>query len=234
MIAITGDKHGQYDDFLYMCEQLGLTIDDVFVILGDAGINYYGGKRDEVLKNYLVQLPVTIFAIHGNHERRPSTIDTYKEKEWRGGIVYYEEAYPNLLFAKDGEIYDFDGKKTIVIGGAYSVDKYYRLAMGYHWFEDEQPSQEIKDYVEQQLEKVNWKVDIVLSHTAPLKYEPTEVFLKGIDQSEVDKSTEIWLDKIEDKLDYKKWYCGHYHTEKLIDKLEFMFYNFHEFNDEIL
>ena len=70
-----------------------------------------------------------------------------------------------------------------------------------------------------------------MTHTAPLKYEPTEVFLKGIDQSEVDKSTEAWLDKIEDRLDYKKWYCGHYHTEKVIDKLEFMFYGFHEFSD---
>lgn len=30
--------------------------------------------------------------------------------------------------------------KTIVIGGAYSVDKFYRLSKGYNWFEDEQPS----------------------------------------------------------------------------------------------
>lgn len=65
----------------------------------------------------------------------------------------------------------------------------------------------------------------MLSHTTPLKYKPVEVFLKGIDQSKVDKSTEIWLDKIEDKLDYGKWYCGHYHTEKKIDRVEIMFEN---------
>ena len=56
------------------------------------------------------------------------------------GKVWVEEAYPNILFAKDGEIYDIAGMKTIVIGGAYSVDKFYRLSKGYNWFEDEQTS----------------------------------------------------------------------------------------------
>lgn len=69
----------------------------------------------------------------------------------------------------------------------------------------------------------------MLSHTTPLKYEPVEVFMSGVDQSSVDKSTEVWLDGIEDRLEYKKWYCGHYHTEKKIDKLEIMFENFDEF-----
>ena len=45
----------------------------------------------------------------------------YKLQEWNGGKVWVEEAYPNILFAKDGEIYDIAGMKTIVIGGAYGV-----------------------------------------------------------------------------------------------------------------
>lgn len=93
----------------------------------------------------------------------------------------------------------------------------------------EQPSAEMKADVERQLDKLGWKVDVVLSHTTPLKYELVEVFLKGIDQSEVDKSTEIWLDGIEDRLDYGKWYCGHYHMEKKIDRVEIMFENFDRF-----
>ena len=51
----------------------------------------------------------------------------------------------------------------------------------------------------------------------------------GIDQSKVDKSTEKWLDGIEDRLEYQKWYCGHFHTEKKIDRLEIMFENFDVF-----
>ena len=44
-------------------------------------------------------------------------MESYEEQEWNGGIVYVEPDFPNLLFAKDGEIYDLDGRKTIVIGG---------------------------------------------------------------------------------------------------------------------
>ena len=65
--------------------------------------------------------------------------------------------------------------------------------------------------------------DVVLSHTCPLKYEPIEMFLLGIGQSKVDKSMEKFLDKIEKVIEYDKWYCGHYHTEKKIYKIEFIF-----------
>ena len=46
------------------------------------------------------------------------------------------------FFAKDGEVFDFNGKQTIVTGGAYSVDRMYRLIHGYGWWPDEQPSEE--------------------------------------------------------------------------------------------
>lgn len=229
MIYITGDTHGSFERVEAFCRRFQTSQDDILIILGDAGINFSGELYDSLKKRLLESLPVTIFAIHGNHEQRPHTISSYKEMQWHGGTVYYEDEYPSILFAKDGEIFDFNRKQTVVIGGAYSIDKAVRLAYGWGWWEDEQPSEETKRYVEQQLEKSGWKVDVVLSHTTPLKYEPVEVFMAGVDQSRVDKSTEVWLDDIEDKLSYSKWYCGHYHTEKKIDKLEIMFENFDEF-----
>lgn len=188
MIYYTGDIHGQKYDIIRFCEKFNLTKDDTVIILGDVGANYYGNNRDTALKDAFKSLNPTILCIHGNHEKRPVTISTYKEKEWNGGTVWYEEAYPNLLFAKDGEIYTVEGLRHIAIGGAYSVDKYYRLSRGYAWWADEQPSEEIKMHVEQQL-KEN-EIDIVLSHTCPYKYEPIEVFLAGVDQRTVDASTE--------------------------------------------
>ena len=132
MIYITGDKHGDYNDVIDFCNKYKTSVDDIMIILGDAGINYYLDDRDYILKNSLKDLPLTLFCIHGNHEERPENIKVYKTKIFNNGIVYYEDNYPNILFAKDGEIYNFDGKSTLIIGGAYSVDKYYRLAMGYN------------------------------------------------------------------------------------------------------
>lgn len=223
MFYLTGDTHGSFERINEFCHRFKTTKEDVMIILGDAGINYYEGKRAETLKNILDDIPITFFCIHGNHEQRPYAIPGYHEEIWNGGIVYVEKKHPSILFGKDGEVFDLGGKKAIVIGGAYSVDKFYRFSRHYAWFDNEQPSDEIKKTIEDKLDTMGWKVDIVLTHTTPLKYEPVEVFLSMIDQSSVDKSTEQWLDKIENRLDYHKWYCGHYHTSKQIDKLQIMF-----------
>ena len=229
MVYITGDIHGSIEPVYDLYVRHQPTPDDIIVLLGDTGINYTGKMRDRLMKQDLSEINVTLFCIHGNHEMRPGTLPCYHTEEWNGGQVYVEDAYPNLLFAIDGEVYDLGGIETLVIGGAYSIDKFYRLAYGYGWWPDEQPSPAIKEKVEQVLDAHEWKVDAVLSHTTPLKYEPVEMFLSGVDQSKVDKSTEEWLDTIEDRLDYKHWYCGHYHTDKKVDRLSIMFESVEEY-----
>ena len=229
MYYITGDTHGDFTRIERFCERFHPTRDDVMIILGDAGFNYYGGKRDQRVKKRIAEMPITIFSIHGNHEMRPGKIPSYRLQQWRGGMVFVEDVYPNLLFAVDGEVFDMGGLQTIAIGGAYSVDKYYRLMNGWNWWPDEQPTPEMKKGIEKCLDYQHWKVDVVLSHTVPLKYEPVEVFLPQIDQSQVDKSTETWLDGIEDRLTYRHWYAGHYHTEKEIDRLTLLFESIREF-----
>lgn len=224
MIYFTGDTHGGYRDIIKFCNRQHLLRTDVIIILGDAGYNYYSGERDAEAKLHLSHVKPTILCIHGNHEIRPTNIPTYKSKEWNGGIVWYEEEYPNLLFAKDGEIYILNGLNYLAIGGAYSVDKHLRLRRGAGWWEDEQPSDEIKRYVEEQIRA--HRVDVILSHTCPRKYIPTEVFLPMVDQSTVDNSTEIWLDQIEEAVNYKTWYCGHWHTDKRIDRMHFLYRTF--------
>ena len=223
MFYITGDTHGQFERIEYFCYDNGTTKQDTLIILGDVGINYYGGKRDLEIKNMLAKLPITLFCIKGNHEQYAGNLPQYDLVDWNDGKVYVEYEFPNLLFAKDGEIYNINGQKTIVIGGAYSVDKYFRLERGYNWFADEQPSEKTKQLVEQKLKNHNWEVNLVLSHTCPRRYEPIEWFLSVVKQDSVDKSTENWLDSIFEKLNFNKWYCGHYHGEKQIDKIEFMF-----------
>lgn len=193
MVYFSGDIHGYPWDVKKFCKKHQLTQKDIIVLLGDVGANYYGDHRDDTMKEALAKLPPKILCIHGNHEMRPWHVAGYRLTDWNGGKVWLQDRYPNLLFAKDGEIFTLNSKKYIVIGGAYSVDKFYRLARGYGWWEDEQPSEEIKAYVEKQLSEND--IDVILSHTCPFKYEPREMFLPTIDQSTVDASTEKWLDR---------------------------------------
>lgn len=239
MFYITGDTHGNFSRIKEFCNSRPeISKDDVMIILGDAGLNYYLDSRDERNKRCVEALPITLFCIHGNHEARPGTIPSYKQKLWNGGTVYYEERFPSILFAKDGEVYDLPCKlgKTLVAGGAYSVDKYYRLMMGYSWFPDEQPNLAIKERVEKAL-KDNKNIKTILTHTAPIRYEPIEWFLDGLDQSKVDKSTEEWLDKVYDLSECENWYCGHYHGDKIIideeknRRIRFMFTEFEKVED---
>lgn len=226
MIYITGDTHREF----YKLHDVEKNKDNMLIILGDVGINYYLDERDKKLKEQLNSYNIKLFCIQGNHEERPENISTYKEIDMFGGKVFIEEEYPNLIFAKNGELYNIDNKKVLVIGGAYSVDKNYRIIYGYPWFKDEQL---IKEEMDNILNKYKGQyIDIVLSHTCPLKYEPTEVFMKDIDQSNVDKSMGKFLDKVEQSINYGKWYCGHYHIEKKIDKLEFMFGRIKVFNKD--
>lgn len=222
-IYITGDTHRDFDRISDFCASCGTAAEDILIILGDAGINYFLDQRDEELKAELAEYPITLFCIHGNHEEYPSEINSYEEKEWHGGKVFYQEEYPNLIFAGDGEIYDFEGKKAVVLGGAYSVDKYYRLRNGLPWFDTEQPDDNVKDYAEKQLDGAGWRVDYVFSHTVPLSYEPRWAFLPGINQGMVDKSTEKWLEEIYNRLDFEQWFAGHFHVDCSEGNVKIMF-----------
>ncbi len=228
LIVLTGDIHGDVDRIETYCIEHGLTEKDLMIILGDASLNYFGFVKDKGKKQIANSLGPVIFCIQGNHEMDPETLPYYKEIKWNGGIVYFEEEYPNLLFAKNGEVYEFGNKKWIAIGGAYSVDKWYRLAYRLGWWKEEQLSEDEKKNVENMLSRNHWSVDYVLSHTVPEKYIPTEAFIEGIDQSAVDRSMEVWLDQIEERLTYNAWFAGHFHCEKKVERLEILYENYKE------
>ena len=219
MIYITGDKHADFYEVCCFCKKEKTNISDLMIILGDAGINYFNDPRDYKLKKELSDCNITFFCVHGNHEERPEKIKTYKTKDFHDGIVYYEEEYPNILFAKDGEIYNLNNKSVLVIGGAYSVDKEYRIKYGYCWYETEQPDDDIKKRVFEVI-KNNNDIDIVLSHTCPYKYMPREVFMAGVDQSKVDYSTEKFLDELEKNIKNKKYFDNYSYMEYTGEKLK--------------
>ena len=210
---ITGDTHGDMSRFSR------LSVEDpnatAVIILGDAGCNYYKNKKDDRTKQALLDTNMTFYLVRGNHEDRPENItgmiSVYDEEVQ--GEVFMEEAFPAIKYLKDGCIYVINGHKTLVIGGAYSVDKWYRLGMGYQWFPQEQLTTDEMAMIETNIKGQHF--DFVLSHTCPISWEPVDLFLRGIDQSSVDKSMEQWLDSLKDKIDWTVWLFGHYHADRL-------------------
>ena len=57
MIYITGDKHADFRDVLYFCYTDNTTLDDILIVLGDAGINYFAYmeimKKDLKILNHI-------------------------------------------------------------------------------------------------------------------------------------------------------------------------------------
>lgn len=225
MIYVTGDIHGEVRTLLNWLDKCHIPHEkeQIIVLLGDVGVNYFGGYADRERKVLLQDSNRTYFCIHGNHEKRPESISSYYQLLWHDGLVYMEDEFPNLLFAKDGEVYDLEGLQTLVIGGAYSVDKWYRLRRGWGWWDDEQVSEEHRAEILEEVKRIK-SVDLVLTHTCPYEWEPRELFLSGLDQSTVDDSMEHWLSEIEANLEYRYWLFGHFHGDKKINDKAQMLY----------
>ena len=201
------------------------------IILGDAGINFYLNKTDLKNKKIINNQGFTLYCVRGNHEERPENLGYIEHwyDENVKGYVMYEPDYPNIKYFEDGNAYEICGKSVLVIGGAYSVDKWYRLHRAgvtnkldkdylnprkTGWFPDEQ----LLDWEMTTIEKDHFgkHYDVILTHTCPISWEPTDLFLPGLDQSGVDKTMELWLDEVKQNVDWNIWIFGHYHGDQLV------------------
>ena len=232
-IFVCGDLHGQFYSVrnFYENSVKGNPVEEEenwMLCLGDFGAQFYFDYRDRNFKEKLGKFPFKYFVIRGNHEERASNRaaaepDAWEEVNIFEGICLREKAYPHIYYAYDeGGVYNIDGRKTLVIPGAYSVDKWYRLRQGWSWFPDEQlTGQEMarlpKDYA--------WNhYDLVLSHSCPYQFRPTDLFLASIDQSTVDTSMELWMSQLSEKITWGVWCFGHYHEDRIEGPRVEMFY----------
>lgn len=217
---ITGDTHG--DNYKRL---KNLPKKSAVIILGDASFNYFGDLRDELGKKKVNDLDILVYCVRGNHEIPPCEVPTMKSNydEYVHGIVYVENEYPNIKYFRDGGNYRIRDKSILVIGGAYSVDKFYRLSHGLNWFENEQLSEREKTTISNSVHGKYF--DIVLTHTCPYLWQPTDLFLGSIDQNSVDSSTERWLQEIANKhIIWDNWYFGHFHDDRdITDNIHMLF-----------
>lgn len=215
-VFVRGDTHGDFDFLPEFCLEKNTTAQDLLIILGDAGINYYGPtqKKEMKLKSFLREQPITLLCVRGNHEDRPEDRPEYSLKDVGiGDAVYTNEWVPNVWFAKDGGEYNINGMKCLTVGGAYSVDKFYRISNGWKWVANEMlNSDEIAEVLDVCYHQ---QYDHVFTHTCPLEWQPTDLFLKGLDQNSIPKNMERALSQVERYCEYKHWWFGHFHDDRM-------------------
>ena len=236
---VTGDTHGQVVERLRSVELNSADEKIGFIILGDAGINFYLNKTDRKNKEAISACEnFIVYCVRGNHEERPQNIEGMLEDydDEVDGYVCYEPDFPNIRYFLDGGIYNINGHSVLVIGGAYSVDKWYRLARfnpgatWTGWFPTEQLTAEEMYDIETLMTDSHF--DFILTHTCPESWQPFDMFISGLDQSTVDKSMEVWFDGLKDKINWKIWLFGHFHDDRLVRPgVEMLFQNVWDLED---
>lgn len=228
-IFITADLHGSFkpirDFYIYMNSNYNksssLTEEDVIIVLGDFGGNYFFNHRDKEFKEKLKSYKAQFFIVRGNHEQRPSLCaekypNLWTKEKMFDNQVWVEKEFPFIKYAIDFPcVYNIHGHKTLIIPGAYSPDKLYRIEHNWSWFEGEQLTEEEMKYGLNLIKENNNKFDIILSHTCPIIFEPTDLFLPTINQNLVDRTTERYLGNIEYNVDYKLFLWGHFHKLRI-------------------
>lgn len=226
-VYITGDSHGDFSEFGYRLKKNNINPEDTLIICGDFGFDWDDKCRekwDSLKHDY------NILFCDGNHENY-DVLNTLPTKEMFGDVVgvFGENTYRLLT----GHMYNIEGKKFFVFGGAASIDKDWRVnplyirKYGKLWWEEEVPTQEQYEFAIQTLKDNNFKFDYMISHTC----RPS---LKGpvLNSYKVDfhDPTEVMIENIEEYIkenggDWKESYFGHFHTDVNYEKYHCLYKN---------
>lgn len=221
MIYITGDIHGDYDikklGFKTFPESRKLTRKDYLIICGDFGLLWDNSKTEKYWLSWLDSKPWTTLWIDGNHENF-DMLKEYPTESWKGGKI--QKITENIFHLCRGNVFEIERKKFFAFGGAESHDKQFRT-YGESIWEEELPSHdELKNGINS-LRAVGNSVDIVITHSLP-NHIQKDIFPEKIYPSNI--LTE-YFDEIENIIDFKYWFSGHYHISAEYDKKHYLIYD---------
>lgn len=240
MIYVTGDTHGDLGYFLSLeerkalaprnrnqeffdpasaCRDPGWSGDDKVIIAGDFGFVFMGEAENAIEReklDILSRKPYEILFVDGNHEGFPSLVKYPQEQRYGGPVRKLRE---NIYWLQRGYVYTIEGNTFFTMGGAYSIDKAWRL--NYEdfygdkiWFEEELPTEEEYQRATQALQNVGMKVDFIVTHTVPSRY-----FLRLLrKEPSVEDGDFQLMDFLEwdvyRKVRFEKWFFGHFHQDQ--------------------
>ena len=194
------------------------TSDDYLIILGDVGVCGFVASEEARARSIIRDFPVTTLFVDGNHENFEQ-LNSYAVDIWNGGKVHFVES--NMIHLMRGQVFDIDGTKFFTFGGAYSIDKYYR-SEGLDWFPEEIPSREEYEEGWENLEKADFQVDYILTHTGPREV----VAAMGYGElSDGEVELRQYLQRVADNTDFEAWYFGHFHEDTEVEDTFFCLYD---------
>lgn len=215
MIYITGDTHGEQERFSIIERECSITKGDYLVVCGDFGYVFQNNDSEKRFLDNLERKEYTILFVDGNHENF-TAIFNYPEEQLFGGRVH--KIRNNVFHLMRGQVFTIEGKTFFTLGGAYSIDRYMRRLGVSYWDEELASPSDFKEST-RSLKVNDMNVDYILTHTAPremirrLGYspEPEDMELTG------------FLEWIMYEVQYKHWFCGHWHEDKEFAKERFSF-----------
>lgn len=246
MIYITGDVHGDTEDFDYRLNtvhnivtkqghsiDVGLDIDDIVIIAGDVGLSY-GNHKSKGLYSLMSEdyAHVTFVIVRGNHDTRyfrdhtdskGYPRDDFEISQEYGDSIIYDKNAPNIVYVRDdGGHYEIGGKEILIVPGAYSVDKDYRQHNGLPYEKEELLTAKEMDRLIGISEDMRDECSemYIVSHTCPNSWIPeiSDLFLSGVNQDNVDKGMEKMLDIVYNNVHNvcNRLYFGHYHDDRIV------------------
>jgi hypothetical protein len=233
MIFITGDTHGDFSRFTKrkFPIQNELSKDDYVIICGDFGV-WDNSREQKFIFDELNARSFTTLFVDGNHENF-DMLSGMHVHEWHGGDVHYIR--DSVIHLMRGQIFDIGEKSFFTMGGAQSHDiedgilelddpnlaekrhALHRRRGRYRinhrtWWKEELPSDEEYRIALRNLAAHENKVDYMITHCCPtgILY-----YISAIDHDS-DALTDFF-DVLKDKIEFKKWFFGHYHGYASID-----------------
>lgn len=236
MIYIIGDRHGEEDGFSddKLPGQSAWTAEDTVIVTGDFGYVMRGERKSLAEKNKLDALakkPYNIVFCDGNHEGF-DYLEQYPEEIRYGAPV--RKIRENVFWLQRGYVYTIEDKTFFVMGGAYSIDKAFRLhyqnaTAEKIWFEQELPRAEEYRRGIEALKSHGHQVDYIITHTAPKNIIPRII---GVYPDDHDAELTGFLDWIYYDVGFNQWYFGHFHTDVAVnDRLICCYHQIHSISN---